>query len=519
MNIKTNFPFLFTLRAKFILCIGIILSLSYALLLYRTSQIQEELIFAQTKQQARMLFRYIRLTRQWVADHNGLFILKKEGIEVNPFLPVSVITDDSGNEYVLRNPAMVTRELSRYSEMEGHGRFRVTSLNPVNPENSADAYEREAMMGFRQGITEAAGIFDGPSGRVVRFVAPLNVEHACLECHARQGYVDGDVIGALSITIPIDWVDSMLTENKNNLLFVGLVSVFLVTIGLFLLLDTLVTGRISKLAAAMKSFPDKAPRPEMLPTGQDEIADLGSHFNHLCQRLTQSWEELEKNRAQACFNEKMVSLGILSAGIAHEVNNPLAGMLNCVKAMGESPDNEELHRRYLPLINKGLRQIEQTMRQLLNFGRTEPLQQRQVDAEALIRECFELLSCKLKEINLNIQVDLPHDILIDAEALKQIIVNIGLNGIQAMGKSGTLTVTASLSNGRLRLTFQDSGPGIAAEHLPHIFDPFFTTKEVGEGTGLGLAVTFSLVQRMGGTIHVESSPGHGALFLVTLPTG
>lgn len=520
MNMKKSLPFLFTLRAKFILCIGIIVSLSYVLLLYKTSWIQDELIIAQTKQQARMLFRHIRLTRQWVADHNGLFILKKEGVEANPFLPLPEITDNAGNQYVMRNPAMVTRELSRYSEQEGYSRFRVTSLQPVNPANAADAYEQEAMMTFRQGAVEAAAVFDTPTGRVVRFVAPLNVEAACLECHATQGYAINDVIGALSITIPIAWVDTMLTENKNNLLFVGIVSVFLVTTGLFLLLDTLVTGRISKLSAAMKSFPEKMPDPRTLPSGHDEIAALSAHFNHLCQRLNQSWEELEKNRAQACFNEKMASLGILSAGIAHEVNNPLAGMLNCVKAMGENPDNREMHQRYLPLINKGLKQIEQTMRQLLNFGRTEPLQQRKVDADALIRECFELLSYKLKNIELRLQLDFHHDILVDAEALKQIIVNIGLNSIQAMqDNGGSLTVTGTDQEGQLHLIFEDTGTGITAEHLPHIFDPFFTTKGVGEGTGLGLAVTYSLVQRMGGTIGVESQPGKGTLFQVILPTG
>jgi signal transduction histidine kinase len=520
MKIKNLFSLLFTLRAKFILCIGIIVALSYALLLYKTSQIQDELIIAQTKQQARMLFRHILLTRQWVADHNGLFILKREGIEANPFLPLPLITDNAGNEYVMRNPAMVTRELSHYSEQEGHGRFRVTSLQPVNPANAADAYEEEAMLTFKQGAVEAATVIDTPAGRAVRFVAPLNVEAACLECHAAQGYQINDVIGALSITIPIAWVDTMLNENKDNLLFVGMVSVFLVTAGLFLLLDTLVTRRIGKLSAAMKSFPDKMPAPNLLPSGHDEIATLSAHFDHLCQRLNQSWQELEKNRAQACFNEKMASLGILSAGIAHEVNNPLAGMLNCVKAMAENPDNREMHQRYLPLINKGLKQIEQTMRQLLNFGRTEPLQQRKVDAEALIRECFELLSYKLKNIELRLVLDFTHDIVVDAEALKQIIINIGLNGVQAMtGKGGTLTVTGACRESLLTLIFEDTGTGISSEHLPHIFDPFFTTKGVGEGTGLGLAVTYSLVQRMGGTITVESRPERGTRFEVTLPIG
>ena len=112
---------------------------------------------------------------------------------------------------------------------------------------------------------------------------------------------------------------------------------------------------------------------------------------------------------------------------------------------------------------------------------------------------------------------MPNDYQLDAEALKQIIINIGLNAIQAMGEGGNLTIHCREIDGNLLLKFQDTGVGITEENLPHIFDPFFTTKDVGEGTGLGLAVTYSLVQRMNGKIRVDSTPGEGTLFTITLP--
>ncbi len=262
-------------------------------------------------------------------------------------------------------------------------------------------------------------------------------------------------------------------------------------------------------------------RPEdtsLPPVFKDEIDTVNDHFVLFCERLKRSQDELIKTRTQAIFNEKMASLGILTAGIAHEVNNPLGGMLNCVKTMRDNPDETDLHKRYLPLIDKGLRQIENTMRQLLNFGRTDPLSLRKVDLNALFKECMELLRYKLRNITLHVNVTVSTHHMLDAEALKQIIINIGLNAIQAIPEQGSLDISCKQIGDFIEFSFKDTGTGIADEDLPHIFDPFFTTKDVGEGTGLGLAVTYSLVKKMGGEIDVHSEVNVGTTFTITIPT-
>jgi signal transduction histidine kinase len=267
----------------------------------------------------------------------------------------------------------------------------------------------------------------------------------------------------------------------------------------------------------MTSFPETEPDYLQLPTGDDEIGDLSEQFFELCNRLTLYQNELDKTRHQTLFNEKMASIGILSAGIAHEVNNPLGGMLNCVKSMRENPQDLELHERYLPLLDKGLKRIEHTMRQLLNFGRQEPLQLRKIDVETLLGECLELLSYKLKGITIVQNSHIEKEYFVDAEALKQIFVNLGLNAIQAMPDGGTLNIQSEMIDQKLIFTFEDTGTGIAKDILSHIFDPFFTTKDVGVGTGLGLSVTYSLVGQMKGTVEVESELGIGTKFIVTIP--
>lgn len=507
----------FSLRGKFIVAIGAIISVSYMIFLYRISTVDNELIILQAQQQARMLHNQILITRQWVSEHNGLFVIKKEGVKSNPFLDLPVIRDQNGTEYMMRNPAMVTRELSEYSTQKGLGSFRVTSLRPINPANVPDDFERECMLDFEKGTLESIDISDSPQGRVVRYMAPLDIKDSCLGCHARHGYVKGDIRGALSITIPIAWADAKIKANNRSLLLIGFVSFILVSITLLIMFNTLVVNRVNRLSAAMNSFPEIEPGKLTLPTGNDEIGNLSEHFSQLCERLIQSQGELDKTRQQAWLNEKMASLGILSAGIAHEINNPLGGMLNCVKSMRECPDDQEMRERYLPLLDKGLKRIEHTMRQLLNFGRQEPLQLRKIDVGTLLGECLELLSYKLKDISIKQENRLHESYYVDAEALKQVIVNLGLNAIQAMPDGGILTIGSEVIDSDIRLTFKDTGMGIAKNTMTHIFDPFFTTKDVGVGTGLGLSVTYSLVTKMGGSIEVESEPGLGTTFIVTFP--
>ena len=513
-----SLPSRISLRTKFIIFIGAIISASYLFILYRTSVFDESMILRNAEQQARMLYKQILLTREWASDHNGLFILKRKGVEMNPYLDLPTVKDSHGHTYYMRNPAMITRELSKYAQRDGLGHFRVTSLNPVNPLNVPDDFERKSLLSFSKDTQETFAVEKSAHGRNVRFIATLMVTESCLNCHSRHGYKFGDIRGGLSITIPINWADDLINKNTHSLIFIGVVSIFLVTVTFFLMFESLVVHRIQRLSRAMDAFPDTFPEEHLMsPVFKDELDSVNDNFILFCDRLKKSQTDLLKAHKQAHLNEKMASLGVLTAGIAHEVNNPLGGMLNCVKSMTENPEDKEMMQRYLPLIDKGLRQIEQTMRQLLNFGRTEPLTLREVDIKTLVKECTDLLSFRHKNIHFDNKISVSAHHLLDAEALKQIIINMGLNAIQAMADGGKLTIECKKVNEGLVFVFQDSGTGIAEKHLPYIFDPFFTTKGVGEGTGLGLAVTYSLVQRMEGRISVDSIEGEGTVFTITLP--
>ena len=507
------------LQGKFIIANGAILLFSYGFLYLYSSQKQHDLIYAQATQQARMLHKQVVLTRKWVADHHGLFVLQSNDSRPNPFLDTPVIHAASGQVYVKRNPAMVTRELSEYAAQDGWCMFRVTSLTPVNPANAPDEFERASLLQLKKGDQkEVVSVENYQDGRILRYIAPLTIEQSCLGCHAQHGYALGDIRGGLSVTIPIKWADNIIHDNNRAIITYGLLSIAMVTAMLFWLFSTLVSRPLAQLTSTMDRYPDQpVPTPEHKLV-KDEIDSISDTFYDLCHRLDTSRKRLDTTKKQAFQNEKMAALGLLTSGIAHEVNNPLGGLLNCVKALHKEPDNPQLVERYFPLLDKGLRRIEHTMHQLLNFGRNTPLDLKKIDVDKVIQECFELLGYRMQKIDLQLDLYLNECYCIDVEALRQTIVNIGLNAIQAIGdKEGTIQVQTGARDHSLTIRIEDTGPGIPPEILDKIYDPFFTTKDIGEGTGLGLTVSYAQVEKMGGTLIVDSKVGQGTTFTISLP--
>ncbi len=504
------------LRTKIMVLISAVIIVSFSITFYRTSAFQEELVLEQAARQARTIHKQILLTRRWVSDHNGLFFLKTDTVKSNPFLDDKEILDVEGRHYVKRNPAMVTRELSEYANRDGHFYYRVTTLQPINPDNSPDDFEKKSLELFEQGVKEVIEIHTDSNGKTLHYMAPLLVEESCKECHHEKEYVTGDTRGGLSITVPVNWAFNKISRNNRMLLGIWFITILVVGFTIFMMIDSLVVHRLANLARAMDRLPQDGTQINKLPVNDDEIGKLSMKLKELYRRLLASQEELDRSREQVFQSEKLAALGRLTAGIAHEINNPLGGMQNCIKSMQEAPDDREMNQRYLELLSKGLQRIGDTVRQLLNFGRKEPLKLRSVYVDDLIRECFTLLEYGLKNIDLHLDLNLKCLFNVDVESLKQVVVNIGLNAIQEMPDGGHLTVESRETDGGLLIKINDTGIGMDEEQIQKIFDPFFTTKDVGEGTGLGLFVTYSLVQNMNGKITVESQKGQGTSFEIAL---
>jgi signal transduction histidine kinase len=217
----------------------------------------------------------------------------------------------------------------------------------------------------------------------------------------------------------------------------------------------------------------------------------------------------------------MAAVGTLAAGVAHEVNNPLGGILTCIENMRADPDDRDSLNRYLDLIHDGLKRIERTVANLLDFSRQRKMFLEPTSINHNLRHVAELVECHLckgrVEAQFNLDPDEPY-VMADHFQMEQLFLNLVLNALQAMPRGGSLSLSTKCKDGRVIAEVRDTGMGIPPEIRERIFHPFFTTREVDEGTGLGLAVSDSIVAAHGGTLEVESAVGKGSVFRVSFPT-
>jgi two-component system NtrC family sensor kinase len=252
----------------------------------------------------------------------------------------------------------------------------------------------------------------------------------------------------------------------------------------------------------------------------DEIGQLARQFGSMLQGLQKARDQREEIVRKQANLEKLAALGRLSAGVAHEINNPLGGILTCLEALRHAEPGSPRHQEYAELIRSGLERIGTTVQQLLRFARSpEVRQRRNVDLHRVIDDALAFSRFQNRQNRVRVVRSLGEipPVLGDPDLLHQVFLNLVLNAMQAMPEGGTLEIGTWDSDGRVAIVFEDDGPGIPEGHHRRIFDPFFTTKEVGVGTGLGLSVALGIVQAHDGTIEVSDRTGGGARFTIHLP--
>jgi two-component system, NtrC family, sensor kinase len=252
----------------------------------------------------------------------------------------------------------------------------------------------------------------------------------------------------------------------------------------------------------------------------DEVGGLAQAFDRMMDELEAAREREQVRQSQLAHTEKMAAVGTLAAGVAHEVNNPLAGILTCIEALRAHPEDAELRRRYLDLVHDGIRRIEHIVVNLLDFSRPRELRAEPTSVNHNVRHVAELVNYQVRKHNVEVRFELDAAepvVMADHFQMEQLFLNLVLNAILAMPDGGVLTLRTRTLGARVVAEVIDTGVGIPAALHDRIFDPFFSTREVGEGTGLGLAVSYAIVEAHGGTIEVRSAEGRGSTFRVVLP--
>jgi two-component system NtrC family sensor kinase len=387
---------------------------------------------------------------------------------------------------------------------------------------------------------DRARIYENGGGR--RLLASMEVirnEPSCYNaaCHAHSR--DQSVLGVLDIAYPLDEIDASLRRSGITIVVLSLAFVVLASVLLSLAVHRFVYLPLRDLEGGARRLAS-GNLDEAIPVRDaDEFGRLAAAFNAMTAALRQSRGELRDwartleqkvedrtqalrvAQAEAARGEKLASVGQLAAGIAHELNNPLTGVLTFSTLLRKKYPDGSPEAEDLDLVIRETRRCAAIIRRLLDFAREKSPEKRYADLNRLIEETVRLVErpANLRDIGIRMELDpaLP-EAWVDADLVKQVVMNMLVNAQHAIEHKGSITVrTRALPDGRAEIAIADTGCGIAAKDLPRIFDPFFTTKEVGKGTGLGLAVSHGIVQAHGGTIEVESTPGEGTTFRVLLP--
>lgn len=301
-----------------------------------------------------------------------------------------------------------------------------------------------------------------------------------------------------------------------------------VILGLLVLASLLVaiwaSGRLAKpvhdLAKIITRYADGEGDVAYSEKRNDEIGLAGNAFNYLKEKLEHTEKERDKAERLARQSERLASVGQLAAGIGHEINNPLMNIMSLASLIeGEVKDHDPAVVSDVKLLQKEGHRCARIVQGILSFARESQPSYQQFDMTELIFETARLVKHRLEVASIKLKIDInePLSMYGDANQLQQVLVNILLNAIQASCLNEEIIVKGWKSEQTVYLQIVDSGEGIVDDHLSHIFDPFFTTKSEGEGTGLGLSVSYGIIKHHGGKISVENNSKKGVLVYIELP--
>jgi two-component system NtrC family sensor kinase len=394
-------------------------------------------------------------------------------------------------------------------------------------------------------------VYSGADGRRnLAVITPIYNEPACSQaaCHAHPG--DMKVLGVLDLALNLEAIDREVADVKLRVYFVTGIEVLLISIFIFFFTRHFVGIPIQQLIEGTKAVSAMdLDKPIDIIHTSEELDHLARSFNTMRERLQaamaeinqftqqletkveQRTEQLKAAHQKLLQTDRLASLGQLSASVAHEINNPVSGVLNLAMLMqriltddGIPPGRLLDFRKYLAQVVTETTRVGRIVSDLLAFSRRSKPQRVPADLNRIVKTTLSLISHKLKLMNVEVQLDLQADlpaVPCDPSQVQQVVLNLLLNGAeatQARGQ-GSISIRTASEEGAagVALWVTDSGEGIAPANLAKVFDPFFTTKPEGKGVGLGLAVSYGIIEAHGGDIEVKSKPGEGATFKVTLP--
>jgi two-component system NtrC family sensor kinase len=399
--------------------------------------------------------------------------------------------------------------------------------------------------------SQRSRIFTTPEGR--RMLGSMDVIRNELSCHSANCHVHSkaqSVLGVLDVVYSLDNIDRTMQTNAIAMGAYSLGFIIIVSLGVGFFVHRLVYVPLRDLETGARRI-SSGNLEQMIPVrSEDEFGQLAASFNAMTvalgnsqlqlrewghtleQKVEKRTQELRIAEAETARTEKLASVGLLAAGIAHELNNPLTGVLTFTTLLRKKMPDGSADAEDLDLVIRETKRCATIIRRLLDFAREKAPEKKFADLNQVIEDTARIIerpaSFRDIEIAMDLDPDLPQ-VWVDADLIKQVIMNMLVNAQHAIEHEGSITVRSrrspqpkSFEPGAqpvpmVEVSIIDTGCGIPEKDLKRIFDPFFTSKEVGKGTGLGLSVSHGIVRAHGGLIEVESTVGKGSTFRIYLP--
>lgn len=390
---------------------------------------------------------------------------------------------------------------------------------------------------------------NGAKTRVLGIITPIENQPACSNaaCHAHPA--EQTILGVLDTNLSLAKNDVQVAESSRRMIVYTGCALLLIALLSWFFIWQVVDRPLKALQRGTESLAAGDLGYQIEIGSHDEIGDLAGSFNSMSRQLQAernenvSWthtleervdrktRELKRAHEHALHTEKMASLGKMAAVLAHEINNPLSGILTYAKLLHkwiEREDGERQHHQEicdsLDLIASESRRCGDLVKNLLAFSRTTPMNLQPANLNQIVDRSLHLVQHQLDLAAIQVQAQLDPDlppVICDAAQIEQVILALVMNALDAMPQGGNLWITTTYAHepDYARIVVRDDGSGIPAEILPRIFEPFLTTKETGRGVGLGLAISHGILERHRGSIEVQSEVGRGTTFTVTLPWG
>ncbi len=329
--------------------------------------------------------------------------------------------------------------------------------------------------------------------------------------------------GSIKIGLSLKDMHAEILETRLMLILIGLGGLLIGVLGA-LFLARRITGPIKKLAEGTVKIAKGEFAQKIDIDSQDEIGHLAKNFNEMSRQLQLTRGRMEAAQMKLIQAEKLASIGRISAGIAHEIRNPLTSVKLNIQKILESERLEGVEKDHLSLSQEGISHIEDFIKELLNFTRVSELNLDRFAVGQIIDESLKMISDSLKLKNIHLEKDFKGDIpqvSVDGDKLRQVFLNILRNACEAVGEGGRITVSLSClkdeSGRKAKVEIMDDGCGIPEEDWETIFEPFYTTKS--SGIGLGLANARKIIEQHQGLIRVKKKEGPGACFEILIPCG